>query len=123
TNRIDDLISGEVKAPEVAAAKKQIDLENAKYLVFLVAFFLLAIAHAQHPFLGGVVGAASFAGAAWLIELSVPAIIALAIVGGILGLILRWLLDFPPWCGDTASAIAGHGGDALAAGAEAVGGL
>ena len=126
TDRISDIISGTVKAPEVDAVKKSDDRDNAKFLLFLVAFVALVIAHFVHPAVGGIVGAGSFAGTAWLLALSNPAIIAVAIIGGILGLILRWITDIP-WCGgacgDMGSAVAGAGGDALGAGAELLGGL
>lgn len=125
-DRITEIISGEAKAPEVVEAKRENDRENAKYLLFLVATVLLVFAHIYHPLLGGIVGASAFAGTAWLIALSDPAIIVAAIIGGIVGLILRWLTDIP-WCfggcGSMASAVAGAGGDALGAGAEALGGL
>jgi uncharacterized protein len=126
TSRIDRIISGTERVPEVVETKHEEQRMNAKYLLFLLAFVALALAHFYHPVVGGIIGASAFAGAAWLIALTDPAIIAAAIIGGVLGLILRWITDIP-WCGggcgDMGSAVAGAGGDALGAGAELLGGL
>ncbi len=125
-DRIDQIVSGGAVVPERETAQKMTDRELAKFALFLVAFVLLVIAHSIHWLAGGVVGCASFAGVAWLLTLTQPTIITAAVFGLIVGLLLRWLTDFP-WCGggcgDMAGSVAGAGGEFLGAGAEILGGL
>jgi uncharacterized protein len=125
-DRIEEILSGEAKAPEIVEAKRENDRENAKYFLFLIAAALLVLAHIYHPVLGGFVGAGAFAGTAWLIALSDPVIIAAAIFGGIVGLTLRWLAEVP-WCGGGCASMASAAGEmagaAGGAGADILGGL
>ncbi|MFZ2886538.1 MAG: TPM domain-containing protein [Minisyncoccia bacterium] len=126
-DRIIAIVSGLETAPERSAERQSSERAIAAFFVFFIAFILLAIANAYGRSWGGSVGISSFAGAAWLIALTNPAIFIAAMIGLILGIFLRDVFKSDiPWCptgcGDMAGGVARGAGEFLGAGAEALSG-
>ena len=91
-------------------------------LLFALACFVAFIANLMHPLAGGIVGAAGFAGAGFVNGITGGALIAVALVGFLFGLVARHIVDIISF-GGGGGGWSGGGGDAGGAGAEIIGGI
>lgn len=96
--------------------------EDALLLLFVIAIIVTTIAHLLHPFIGGGVGALTFAGAGFGCGLAASGIIIAGFIGFVFGLIARHVFDFISF-GGGGGGWSGGGGDAGGAGAEIIGGI
>ena len=110
--RIRKLIAGEEKP-----TTKESDSEVSPFMVlFLVATVAAIIANAFNEFVGGLVGAAAFAGVSAFAFGTLPSILIAALIGFIIGLLGINLLQF---VGTIAGGFSGGGGDTGGGGAGA----